>query len=80
VDYSADLLNLRTACKLKLPHLSGGRADKAATVERQNNKTLLTSSETRRELDRSYAYMPTRGLDAGGVTPELKLRLKFYCS
>jgi hypothetical protein len=24
--------------------------------------------------------MPTPGLDAGGVTPELKLRLKFYCS
>jgi hypothetical protein len=23
--------------------------------------------------------MPTPGLDAGGVTPELKLRLKFYC-
>jgi hypothetical protein len=24
--------------------------------------------------------MPTPGLDAGGVTPQLKLRLKFYCS
>jgi hypothetical protein len=28
---------------------------------------------------RASAYMPIPGLDAGGVTPELKLRLKFYC-
>jgi hypothetical protein len=26
------------------------------------------------------AWISTPGLDAGGVTPELKLRLKFYCS
>jgi hypothetical protein len=25
------------------------------------------------------AYMPIPGLDARGITPELKLRLKFYC-
>jgi hypothetical protein len=29
---------------------------------------------------RASAYMPIPGLDARGVTPELKLRLKFYCS
>jgi hypothetical protein len=35
VDYRADLLNLRTAYKLKLlPHLTGGGADQAATAER----------------------------------------------
>jgi hypothetical protein len=29
---------------------------------------------------RLSAYMPIPGLDAGGITTELKLRLKFYCS
>jgi hypothetical protein len=43
VDYRADLLNLRTACKLKLPHLTGAGADQAAAAERQKNKTLPTN-------------------------------------
>jgi hypothetical protein len=30
--------------------------------------------------NQSSAYMPISGLDTRGVTPELKLRLKFYCS
>jgi hypothetical protein len=29
---------------------------------------------------RASAYMTISGLDAGRITPELKLRLKFYCS
>jgi hypothetical protein len=43
VDYRADLLNLGTTCKLKLPHPIGGGADPAAAAERQKNETLLTS-------------------------------------
>jgi hypothetical protein len=43
VDYRADLLNLRTACKLKMPHHTEGGADQAAGTEKQKNKTLLTS-------------------------------------
>jgi hypothetical protein len=35
VEYRADLLNLRTACKLKLPHPTEGGADKEAANERQ---------------------------------------------
>jgi hypothetical protein len=53
VDYSADLLNLRTACKLKLLHLTEEGVDQATAYERQKNKTLLTSQspgETRTEL------------------------------
>jgi hypothetical protein len=46
VDYRADLLNLRTACKLKLPHLTVGGADQAAAAKRQKNKTLFTSQNT----------------------------------
>jgi hypothetical protein len=38
VDYRADLLNLSTACKLKLPHLTEGGADQAAAAERQKKK------------------------------------------
>jgi hypothetical protein len=38
VDYRADLLNLRTALKLKLPHLTEGGADNAAAAERQKKK------------------------------------------
>jgi hypothetical protein len=38
VNYRADLLNLRTACKLKLPHLTRGGADQAAASERQKRK------------------------------------------
>jgi hypothetical protein len=33
VDYKADLLNLRAAFKLKLPHLAGEGADQAAVAE-----------------------------------------------
>jgi hypothetical protein len=45
VDYRADLLNLRTACKLKLPHITEWGADQAAAAERQKKKkqTLPTS-------------------------------------
>jgi hypothetical protein len=42
VNYRADLLNLKTACKLKLPHLIGGGTNQASAAERQKNKTLLT--------------------------------------
>jgi hypothetical protein len=38
VNYRADLLNLRTAYKLNLPHLIGGGADQAAAAERQKKK------------------------------------------
>jgi hypothetical protein len=38
VDCRAVLLNLRTACKLKLPHLTEGEADQAAAPERQKKK------------------------------------------
>jgi hypothetical protein len=79
VDYRAALLNLRTACTLKLPYLTGGGADQAAAAERQKNKTLLKPI-TWGDHDRASASMPSPGLDAGGATPELKLRLKFYCS
>jgi hypothetical protein len=53
VDYRTDLLNLRTACKLKLPHLTGGVVEQAAAAERQKNKTLPTNQppgETMTEL------------------------------
>jgi hypothetical protein len=39
VDYRADLQNLRTTCKLKLPHLTERGADQAAAAERQKKKT-----------------------------------------
>jgi hypothetical protein len=42
VGYGADLLNLRTACKLTLPHLTGGDADQASATERQKKITLPT--------------------------------------
>jgi hypothetical protein len=38
VKYRADLLNLRSAYELKLPHLMGGKADQAADAERQKKK------------------------------------------
>jgi hypothetical protein len=53
VDYRADLLNLRTACKLKLPHLTGAEVNQAAAAERQKNIILVTSQspgETTKEL------------------------------
>jgi hypothetical protein len=34
VDYRADLQNLKTTYKLKLPHLSEGEADQAAASKR----------------------------------------------
>jgi hypothetical protein len=40
VNYKDDLLSLRGACKLKLPHLNGGGADQASEAERQKNKTI----------------------------------------
>jgi hypothetical protein len=43
VDYRADLMNLRTARKLKLPHLTEGGADQEAATERQKKKTLSTN-------------------------------------
>jgi hypothetical protein len=43
VDYRADFLNLRTACKLKLPLLTEGGADQAAATERQKRKTPTIS-------------------------------------
>jgi hypothetical protein len=38
VDYRANLLNLKTAYKVKLPHLTEGEADQAAASERQKKK------------------------------------------
>jgi hypothetical protein len=38
VGYKVDFLNLRTACKLKLPHLTEGRVDQADATERQEKK------------------------------------------
>jgi hypothetical protein len=78
VDYRDDLLNLRTACKLQLPHLTEGGVDQAAAAERQKKKTLPTSQppgETATEI-----LLICHARTAGAVTPELKLRLKFYCS
>jgi hypothetical protein len=48
VDYRVDLLNLRTACKLKLPQLTGGGANQAVSAERQKNEKLLTSQSPRK--------------------------------
>jgi hypothetical protein len=38
VSYRADLQNLRTTYKLKLPHLTEGGADQAGVTERQKEK------------------------------------------
>jgi hypothetical protein len=48
VGYRDDLLNLRTACKLKLLYLTEGGAEQAAAAARQKkkknqNKTLTAS-------------------------------------
>jgi hypothetical protein len=37
VDYRVDLQNLRTTYKLKLPHLTEGRADKEEKLMRLSN-------------------------------------------
>jgi hypothetical protein len=50
VDYRADLLDLRTACKLKLPYLTGREADQAAAAKRQKNKTLPTSQSAGKSM------------------------------
>jgi hypothetical protein len=55
----------------KLPHLIEGGTAQAAATERQKKKTLPTvqpPGETATKL--LLKYQP--GLDAGGVTPELK--------
>jgi hypothetical protein len=57
VNYRIDLLNLRTACKLKQPHLIGGGTAQAAAAERQKKKTLPTNQppgETMTELLLKY--------------------------
>jgi hypothetical protein len=59
VSYRADLLNLRTACKLKLPHLTKGGADQAAATERQKKKNTThkpTTCETATELLLKYQH------------------------
>jgi hypothetical protein len=58
VDYRADLLNLRTTCKLKLPHLIERGADQAAATETQKKNTLPTSQpgETMTELLLKYQH------------------------
>jgi hypothetical protein len=78
VDYRADLLNLRTASKLKLPQLTGGGTDQAAATKRR--KKHYTQANHMADYARVSAYIPTAGLDCGGVTPELTLTLKSYCS
>jgi hypothetical protein len=54
VDYRDDLLNLRTACKLKLPHLSEGGADQAAAVERQKKKKHYPQANHLSRLQQSF--------------------------
>jgi hypothetical protein len=58
VDYKTDLLNLRTACKLKLPHLTEGGVDQAAAAERQKKKKNTTQlpGETMTELLLKYQH------------------------
>jgi hypothetical protein len=59
VSHRADLLNLRTACKLKLPHLTEGGADQAVATESQKKKTLPTSQppgKTTTELLLKYQH------------------------
>jgi hypothetical protein len=59
VDYRADLLSLRTARKLKLPHFTEGGADQKADTERQKKKTLSTNQppgETMTELLLKYQH------------------------
>jgi hypothetical protein len=50
--------NLKTTCKLKLPHLTEGGDDQAATTERQKKKTNTTqlSGETMTELQLKYQH------------------------
>jgi hypothetical protein len=51
------------------------------TEQKKNTKHYPTTwNNLVRLQDRASAYIQTPGLDAGGVTPELKIRLKFYYS
>jgi hypothetical protein len=58
VDYKTDLLNLRTACKLKLPHLTEGGVDQASAAERQKKtkNTTQLPGETMTELLLKYQH------------------------
>jgi hypothetical protein len=56
VDYRDDLLTLRTACKLKLPHFTTGGADQAAATKRQKKKTTLPTSQPPGELLLKYQH------------------------
>jgi hypothetical protein len=47
VDYRDDLLNLRTAHKLKMTHLIGGGVDQAAASERRKKHYPQTNHLTR---------------------------------
>jgi hypothetical protein len=38
VDCRADLVNLRIACRLKLPHITGGGVGQAAAAERKKKE------------------------------------------
>jgi hypothetical protein len=58
----------------KLPHLT-------ISIKLLDRKTKHYSQPSHLwDHIRASAYMPIPGLDAGGITPELKVRLKFYCS
>jgi hypothetical protein len=46
VGYRADLLNLRTTHKLKLPHPTEGGADQAAAAQRQKEKHTTHKPKT----------------------------------
>jgi hypothetical protein len=58
VDYRADLLKLRTTCKLKLPQPTEGGADKEAAAESQKKKKNTTQppGETKTELLLKYQH------------------------
>jgi hypothetical protein len=56
VDYRADLLNLRTAYKLKLPNLTEGGDDQAAAAERQRKNTTQPPDKTTTELLLKYQH------------------------
>jgi hypothetical protein len=48
VDYRDDLLNLRRACKLKLPYHTEGGPHQAAAAERQKGKIVPTANHLAR--------------------------------
>jgi hypothetical protein len=55
VDCRDDLLNLRRACNLKLPHLIEGGADQALATERQKKKNTIYRPTTWRDYKRASA-------------------------